>query len=929
MALLSSYRTESVITDTDKLLGANENSETSLFTVGSLRTYLQNNLTSPIVTSTNPPSFSINAVAHGSVIKGRAGLLYLDNNSTLKCAQVNNQIELVQDPTAQTTNPISELTIDFTDIEWDASSYGTTSKTTDNYFLYLWLTQFDSLVSTHQNNTSLTSTSIWIYDPRDPTIKAQIDTFNFSSSQFQRTDRTNVLGSTITFKNMSASFQASDKISFGFTTLPVGNNNSSREDFVSYFKKATASVISFGNSTNDNIEGVNFWTSRTSNVRYPLSRLFSTFNAPAALMFFNDGIEMAYSTTDPSSATTGIQVSATQKLFKNCINNDGSLFFDNGSSLASSLTQIGGGPVARSFGYFCRAIFLSTTRFVMIVNNPSSRLKLFTKSRDTLDLSTITTKTAFNNITSIGGFRSGWFNNANGMATDSAGENGVAFTAMYGRPAGFLFTTDTQISRAIFMLYGGLFSCLTTSYEKIFYKVEKNPYRNATGNLSPETICGFTSNSLSNRIAGRITEIIAWDNTASEWKHFKIKNTINRNNSQSTATSASYDDITSSSPAGGTYFASGLTTRFNHSYSPVLNFLIYDRPDTSSKVWTLTAHDSLMPESIDSATGTQTAHPPGRIFDIFRISDTRFGISFARPYFRPNNDPFSTGQTNRSNTPTALFPFYNFTSDDLHIKQNKQSIGMRSYQIEYFDQGAAYTTNLMILNVNNRNQVIPEVYESPEKDIYNFSNDYTNSNLSKSFSVKSVSDNSLSLYALSRYQSAVNGFNSYLQEVNTTVTNYRSTIFKKYTDFLSGSTTIGVINTSLNALLNIDGTRANIFQISGSRVNLNINLLTSDLNDKVAITSSGVVQYNSFAMMSRIPDITSPGNIKYLNSINLTYDTNTRITSGQETREYFRNYIYWNLSTTIPQYVPNSNPQQKIIASGPSSLFLQYTGGDW
>ena len=74
MALLSSYRVESIITDSDRLLGTNENSETSLFTVGSLRTYLSNRIRSPVIVSTHPTSTSIQAIAHGAVTKGKAGI---------------------------------------------------------------------------------------------------------------------------------------------------------------------------------------------------------------------------------------------------------------------------------------------------------------------------------------------------------------------------------------------------------------------------------------------------------------------------------------------------------------------------------------------------------------------------------------------------------------------------------------------------------------------------------------------------------------------------------------------------------------------------------------------------------------------------------------------------------------------------------------
>lgn len=925
MALLSSYPTETIITDTDRLLGSNENSETSLYTVGSIRQYLQNNLRSPIITSTHPTSTSLMATAHGPVTQGRAGLLFLDNNSTLRCAQINNQIDLVQDATAQTTNPISELTIDFSEITWDASSYGTTTKTTDNYFLYVNSTQWDSLVSAHASRTSLNSSDIWIYDPRDPTIKAKIDVMNFSASQYTRTDRSTVNTYRIIFKNMSSSFMSSDKISFNMTTLPFSTNIGSYADFFGYSKEANASEIHWREST-DYITGIQFWYSSFFRRQTLYDLNFRNVVFPICLMFFNDGIEMAYSTTDPSSATTGIQVSATQKLFKNCINNDGSLFFTQGKNQTSYLQYAE--SKSPSFGEQCRSIFLSTTRFVMVVNNPVSRLKLFTRNRDTLDLSTITTKSSFEAITSIGGYRSGWFNNAKGNASDNTGTSGVDYSTFYGRPTGFYYFSDTNIPRAIFVAYGALFSCLTTSYEKIFYKVEQDSYGASLGNITTETVCGFTSSSLTNQSVGRITDIIAWDNSSNAWKHFKIKNTINRHTSQTTATSASYDDITATSTAGGAYFAAGLTTRFNHSYSPALTFLIYDRINEQSKTWTLTKHDSLMPESIDGETGNRIAYPPVRVFDIFRISNTRFGISFSRDYFRNKNFASNSGRILRGFTPTALLPFHQFTTDDSHIKQHKQSIGIRSYQHEYYSVGSYIFNNFMILNLNNTNEVIPEIYESPENTVYNFSNDFTGNlqYLNRSFHVKSSSDNSLSLFGM--YYTGGSPFQNSLIDINTTVSNYRSTIFKKYTYFQRGTNVIPVIgrDSSPNHVFHINGTRANIFHYTRSNPILYINLLTSGLDNKIANDGSGVIQYHNLSISGRVPDITSPGRIKWLQYLSLTYNAQTRVTQATESRYYYRNYIYNNFSTTIPLYVPNSNPRALVEDRGTSSVYIQFTG---
>ena len=349
MALISSYNRNRSISDDDLFLGVDENSNTSLFSVGDIRTYLANTLRSPVITSSNPTSYSINVTVRGAASKGQAGILFSDQTRNLKAAAVNNQADLISDPNLNVSNIISSLDIDFSAVTWDASTFGEVRTSPDVHVLKLKTNTWSA--AGLANTSSLNSQTIWVYDSGDRTIKAKLTRVNFG--------RDTSANPYFTFTDASASWTAASDIQARvFITgraSATGNNYYQNLNF----KKAAATT---------NIIPVVQGSISIRN-QIGLTGLF--------VIFYKNGIEMSLSTVDPSTITgnTGFSVSSTQKLFKTLINDSGcpACFFSAARNYyGNSFEQIKG-------------IFLSTTRFVLTVLAPTSRIRTINTEEDQTD----------------------------------------------------------------------------------------------------------------------------------------------------------------------------------------------------------------------------------------------------------------------------------------------------------------------------------------------------------------------------------------------------------------------------------------------------------------------------------------------------------------------------------------------------------------
>ena len=392
MALLSSYRVESFITDTDRLLGANENSETSLFTVGSLRTYFSNTIRSPVITTNNPSTYSVSVVAHGSASKGQAGLFFIDHLGTLKAAAVNNASDLIENPNLTAESPLNNLEIDFTEVTWDASSLGSQKTGRQDLYVLTGKTQLDSRATTGSyvmNSSSVhpASSSIWIYSSNDPTIKAQIDYVMLADSQSSFTTAGNVRtrARTIQLKSMSPAFNTKNITAFVWGR-PVGTRDGYRGTPYSVSGSGSQfySYTTLNNVNSSGLMTFNPVTNPLAGSPNSYARNFVFINSAFTARFYQDGHPMVISTVDPSTLTnaTGYQTSSTHKLFKNVFADDGCLDLDQGippqTRTYSQTQQILDGVWHSRI----RGIFLTPTRFVLVVLSSSSRKRSFTTSQD-------------------------------------------------------------------------------------------------------------------------------------------------------------------------------------------------------------------------------------------------------------------------------------------------------------------------------------------------------------------------------------------------------------------------------------------------------------------------------------------------------------------------------------------------------------------
>ena len=180
------------------------------------------------------------------------------------------------------------------------------------------------------------------------------------------------------------------------------------------------------------------------------------------------------------------------------------------------------------------------------------------------------TKTQFEAL-SITGFNGNWINNANGAASTSTGTGARAYSGsrFYGRPhmyyrnsdgfsiapyrGGSLNNSENSAATNIAMVYGAKLSCLTSTYQKVLYKIERRAFELRYQDLRSETVCGITSQGyLSNLYTepeydvDRVTDLIAWDTTENKPKHFRVKQSLNRF-SVFTRTVDAYEDVTATS----------------------------------------------------------------------------------------------------------------------------------------------------------------------------------------------------------------------------------------------------------------------------------------------------------------------------------------------------------------------------------------------